>query len=225
MIIVLKGRVCVYSFEKVPRLLYTFESSDNANGIESLAFTIGFCVGICAVSGEMVSDLTIAFPAIQLGNINIVSFGVKDGSINTSLFNYIVIAHKSEIQCLALSRDGKLLASASKKGTLLRIFTISSNYQRMICELRRGSEHATIHDINFSVDSKRICLTSDKGTLHVFSVVKTKKGGGGNLVKDYLKFLNNPQWSLAQGRLVSTKRSICTFSTLDPTVIYGKPGF
>ncbi|OEL14203.1 Autophagy-related protein 18a, partial [Dichanthelium oligosanthes] len=74
-----------------------------------------------------------------------------------------VTAHSSSIVCVALSRDGRLLATAGSKGTIVRIFSTSDG--RKIQELRRGADRADIYP-----DSKWLAVSSNKGTIHVFSV-------------------------------------------------------
>ena len=73
--------------------------------------------------------------------------------------------------------DGTRLASASVKGTLIRIFDTETG--RLLHELRRGADRAEIWSLAFSGDSSRIVLASDKGTVHVFNVGDGHEGGGG----------------------------------------------
>ena len=60
------------------------------------------------------------------------------------------------------------------KGTLIRVFDVSSG--SLVSELRRGSNAATIYCINFNADSSLLCVSSDHGTIHIFSL---EEGGGG----------------------------------------------
>ena len=52
-------------------------------------------------------------------------------------------AHQSEVGCAALSPPGTLLASASRRGTLLRLFDTHSRLR--LLELRRGTDPATLY--------------------------------------------------------------------------------
>lgn len=85
-------------------------------------------------------------------------------SIETS----IIAAHTSPLSCITLNSEATLLATASIKGTLLRVFDTQSG--KIVKELRRGSDFAKIFCINFSADSKWLCCSSDKGTVHIFSM-------------------------------------------------------
>lgn len=55
----------------------------------------------------------------------------------------ILNAHQGEITCLALNKQGTLVASASSKGTLIRIW--DTIRKTRIVELRRGSDPATLY--------------------------------------------------------------------------------
>lgn len=52
-------------------------------------------------------------------------------------------AHKSEIACLALNQQGTRIATASNKGTLIRVW--DSTTRQQLVELRRGSDNAYLN--------------------------------------------------------------------------------
>lgn len=66
-----------------------------------------------------------------------------------------------------------MLATASEKGTLIRIFETFNG--TMVNELRRGAHAALIYCINFNHDSSLLCVSSDHGTIHIFAVDDPKK--------------------------------------------------
>lgn len=83
--------------------------------------------------------------------------------------NHLVIqAHQSEITTISLSSDGTRLATSSEKGTIIRVFETETGGQ--LQELRRGTERATLCSLAFSLDCSLLAITSDKSTVHVFTI-------------------------------------------------------
>lgn len=80
----------------------------------------------------------------------------------------IINCHKSGVQKLTLSENGILLATASTKGTIIRIFNTQTGSK--MYEFRRGSLPATICSLTFNSDNSILACSSDTGTVHFFSV-------------------------------------------------------
>lgn len=77
-------------------------------------------------------------------------------------------AHESDLRGLALTADGSKLATASFKGTVIRVWDVSSG--ACLQEFRRGVERATITCLCWSWDFAWLSCASDKGTCHIFKV-------------------------------------------------------
>ena len=75
-------------------------------------------------------------------------------------------AHDGELRALCLTANGTLLATASIKGTIIRVWDIATS--SCTHEFRRGVERATITCLAFSWDDQWISCCSDKGTVHIF---------------------------------------------------------
>ena len=71
-----------------------------------------------------------------------------------------------------LNFNGSLVASASEKGTIIRIFATDTGHA--IQEVRRGSEKAEIYSLSFDKNSNWMACSSDKGTIHIFSLSKNR---------------------------------------------------
>ncbi|KAJ1979644.1 Phosphatidylinositol 3,5-bisphosphate-binding protein [Dimargaris xerosporica] len=166
-VVALINKVSVYSLSVVPQLLHSFETADNE-------------LGVIALSSDNTNSI-LAIPGRQPGHVQIVDLNAyfappprPDGgnalgatapmSTNVS----IITAHASRLSCLAINAEGTKLATASEKGTLVRIFHVASG--RLLNELRRGVDRAEIYSIAFSHDSTRLCVASDKGTVHIFNL-------------------------------------------------------
>jgi WD40 repeat protein len=70
--------------------------------------------GICALSPDPAVSV-LATPDKTKGHVKV--------SIYEKNHNYTIPAHQSSISCMALNYSGSLLATASDKGTLIRIFS------------------------------------------------------------------------------------------------------
>jgi WD40 repeat protein len=65
------------------------------------------------------------------------------------------------------------LATASDKGTLIRIYSTETG--AFLAELRRGTEKAEIYSISFNPSSKFLACSSDRGTIHIFSLTSVNE--------------------------------------------------
>lgn len=78
----------------------------------------------------------------------------------------VIEAHKSALAALCLSRDGLLLATASNKGTIVRVFSVSTGEK--LYQFRRGTYSTKIYSLSFSSDNKYVIATSSSETVHIF---------------------------------------------------------
>ncbi|KAF3939720.1 hypothetical protein ABW19_dt0207613 [Dactylella cylindrospora] len=148
-VVVLRNNLAIYDFSAPPQRRAAFETVNNDFGL--------VCLG----------SKHIAFPGRTTGQVNLFDLGCGN--------NIIIPAHTSNIMALALSPNGELLATASENGTLIRVFSTAGS--AIVSELRRGIDKALIYSMAFSPSSKRIAVTSDKCTLHVFDVLPTQSEG------------------------------------------------
>ncbi len=81
----------------------------------------------------------------------------------------IIAAHTTALTTLAVPPSGRLLATTSSRGTLVRVWDSSTG--KLIRELRRGTDKAEIYGVAFRPDEREVCVWSDKGTVHVFSLI------------------------------------------------------
>ncbi|KAL5233997.1 hypothetical protein ACI65C_001407 [Semiaphis heraclei] len=126
----------------------------------------------------------------------------------------ILNAHQGEISCLAINPLGTLIASASSKGTLIRIW--DTCHKVKVAELRRGSDTATLYCINFSPNSEFLCCSSDKGTIHIFAVIESDLNRRSSLSPfSFFSSYCQSQWALATFTVPPEVGCICTFLTQD----------
>jgi WD40 repeat protein len=136
------------------------------------------------------------------------------------------IAHENAISCMALNTDGSRLATASERGTLVRVFD-TDNGQKLH-EYRRGSQAAKIFSIAFNKDTTALCVSSDTGTVHIYHITNENENYNNMNRKSSLKIMKGivpifgSTWSSRQFS-VQEQVSICAFGENDengnPTVI------
>jgi len=202
-VVALEQRVYIYQITDL-KLLDAIDTYDNPNGV-------------CALSSK---DATILItPDKKKGYIKINNY---DTNVNSE-----IKAHESNVTAVAISQDGKICATASDKGTLLRVFSIADG--KLLTELRRGADKADIYSIAFDSSAQWLASTSDKGTVHIFSLSEAnmKVYGGSSPEgspskesekktdaknpKSGLSFLKgiipyfNSEWSFAQFRIPDSK--------------------
>ncbi len=144
-VVVLRKTIYVYNFQ-------------NLDLLDHIA-TVNNSLGLCAVSSATHTNVLVC-PGREKGQVRVELYDVKKTTI--------VRAHESELQALACNLDGSLFATASEKGTLVRVF--KSHTGDLLHEFRRGAEKAVIYSLAFNSTSTFLACSSDKGTVHVFSL-------------------------------------------------------
>ncbi|TYG39375.1 hypothetical protein ES288_D12G011700v1 [Gossypium darwinii] len=210
-IVVLEQKIFVYNFVDL-KLLHQIGTILNPKGL-------------CAVS-QGAGSLVLVCPGLQKGQVRVEHYASKRTKF--------IMAHDSRIACFALSQDGQLLATASTKGTLVRIYnTIDGS---LLQEVRRGADRAEIYSLAFSSNAQWLAVSSDKGTVHVFSL-KISAGSPGttqsrstsepvvsshsslSFIKGVLPKYFSSEWSVAQFRLVEGSQYLVAFGHQKNTVV------
>lgn len=200
-VVVLENSIKVYTFTLTPQNLHEFETCSNPKGL---------CV-LCPNSNNSL----LAFPGKVVGQIEIVDLAYPERE------SLKIPAHEAPLSCISLNLSGTKLATASEKGTLIRIFDTTNG--QILHELRRGANTANIFCINFNQDSSLICVSSDHGTVHLFSLVedfkknKQSSFAGASFLHKYF----SSQWSFTRFQVSSGThdRIICAFGSEPNSVI------
>lgn len=144
-VVVLEHKIYVYNFTDL-KLLHQIETLANPRGL-------------CCLSHHS-STSVLACPGLHRGQVRVEHFGLK--------MTKFISAHDSNISCFTLTMDGLLLATASTKGTLIRIFNTMDGTR--LQEVRRGADKADIYSIALSPNVQWLAVSSDRGTVHIFSL-------------------------------------------------------
>lgn len=142
LIVVLLNSVGIYQMKMPPVKIAEYETANNP-------------FGLCSLGDEIV-----AFPGLAIGKVNLFNLASRRIAI--------VPAHETPLRALAVSKKCDMVATASEKGTIIRLFAYPSCTK--IAEFRRGADQAAIFSLAFSPDGSMLAATSDKETLHIFEV-------------------------------------------------------
>uniref|UniRef100_A0A7S2CSM6 WD repeat domain phosphoinositide-interacting protein 3 n=1 Tax=Octactis speculum TaxID=3111310 RepID=A0A7S2CSM6_9STRA len=144
-VVVLLHKIYVYRFTDL-KLLDQIPTLKNPRGL----------IALCPDSAHVV----LACPGVTKGHVRVQLYDIEK--------SHLIPAHESELAQIALNLKGTLLATASDKGTLIRVFDTSTGTIQQ--ELRRGMDRAVIYCLTFNNTSEFLACSSDKGTAHIFSL-------------------------------------------------------
>jgi autophagy-related protein 18 len=86
----------------------------------------------------------------------------------------MIPAHDSPLAALGFSPSGTKVATASEKGTVIRVFFVYDGTK--LYEFRRGVKRCvSISSLAFSMDSNYLCCSSNTETVHVFKLEEPKE--------------------------------------------------
>ncbi|CAI5791837.1 WIPI2 protein [Podarcis lilfordi] len=123
--------------------------------------------GLCALSINN-DNCYLAYP----GSATIGEVQVFD-TINLRAANMIP-AHDSPLAALAFDASGTKLATASEKGTVIRVFSIPEGQK--LFEFRRGVKRCvSISSLAFSMDGMFLSASSNTETVHIFKLETVKE--------------------------------------------------
>ncbi|KAL1197063.1 Autophagy-related protein 18e [Cardamine amara subsp. amara] len=203
-VVVLKQNIYLYSFDNLK--------------VHSLIATVMNPKGLCCVS-HVETKSVLACPGFRMGQVQV--HDLKRNIIK------LIKAHDSDIACMTLTLDGSMLATASTKGTLIRVFNVLDG--TLLQELRRGMEKAEIYSIAISWNLKWVAVSSDKGTLHVFrlrpDILSFNHVPSSSFIRGMLpNYLNDNERSFAQFSLPVSTKFIVGFGSEHTVLLVGIDG-
>lgn len=144
-VVVLMQKVYVYRFSDL-KMVDQITTTVNPRGLVSL----------CSDNAHNI----LAVPGVNKGDVRVELYDIKKATL--------IQAHETDMAVFELNPDGSKIATASEKGTLIRLWDCGSG--EPLRELRRGVDRAEIFCLAFNSNSTYLASSSDKGTIHIFSL-------------------------------------------------------
>lgn len=144
-VVVLNTKVYIYRFSDL-KLLDQIVTLANPKGLVSLC-------------PDTLNNI-LAVPGLVRGSIRVEFYDISKATL--------IKAHDSDLAQFTLNIDGSRLASASEKGTLIRLWDCHTG--EPLREFRRGMDRAEIYYIAFNHQTTFLACSSDKGTIHIFAL-------------------------------------------------------
>ena len=170
MVVLLRERTVVFSFQELEPLPDI--GNETKRRSDAAVYGPNKVHGVCPTASNVYALATLredllVLPAQATGQVQLVP--LPNGS------KRVIRAHNTALRQFDISQDGKLLATSSEQGTLIRVFDTKSTDQ--VAEFRRGVEKAIVYSLCFSPGNRWLASTSDKGTLHVFDLQASGPSG------------------------------------------------
>ncbi|KAI9889615.1 MAG: autophagy protein [Vezdaea aestivalis] len=169
LVVVLEESIYLYDVSNM-KLLDTIATSPNPNAICALSPSSDSCFLAYPLPQKVVPSSfappshappASAFKPSTTGEV-LVYDAIKLEMVN------IVQAHRSPLSCIAMSNDGKLLATASDKGTIIRVFSVPAATK--LFQFRRGTYPSRIYSMSFNLNNTLLCVSSATETVHIFKL-------------------------------------------------------
>lgn len=179
MVVLLEEQIYIYEVTTM-KLLHTIETSPNSSGICAISLDDeNMFLAYPSPPKTIIHDSLLVTGINTNGGLNSAQNNIQSVSNSPNrvgdviIFNLLTLqplsvieAHKASLASIALSRDGSLLATASDKGTIIRVFSVATGVK--LYQFRRGTYPTKIYSLSFSSDKKYVIATSSTETVHIF---------------------------------------------------------
>lgn len=186
LVVILETQIYIYDIGTL-KLLHTIETSSNPTGLCTISTDENNSVLAYPSPPRTIAHDSLLVAGINTnGGVNLVQNNIQSVSntpnrigdviifnLNTLQPVSVIEAHKATLASMALSCDGSLLATASDKGTIVRIFSVDSGIK--LFQFRRGTYSTKIWSLRFSLDNKYVVATSSSDTVHIFRLGEDEK--------------------------------------------------
>lgn len=176
LVIVLEAEIYIYDISNM-RLQHVIETTPNPEAIVALSPSadnsyLAYPSPVPAPAPIPISPQT---PPAQSTSTGAASGDVLLFSTKSLTVSQIIRAHKAPISALALNSSGTLLATASDKGTVIRVWGVPG--AEKLYQFRRGTREARIYSLNFNVVGTLLAVSSAHDTVHIFKLGSARNSG------------------------------------------------
>mmetsp|Transcript_47261 Transcript_47261/g.120573 ORF Transcript_47261/g.120573 Transcript_47261/m.120573 type:complete len:371 (-) Transcript_47261:355-1467(-) len=162
--------------------------------------------GVVAVSPSSENCLLALPTSSSAGRITLYDMLIDGGGVVTE-----IPAHNSQLELMSFNRDGTMLASASVKGTVIRVHHMPQG--SLLFSFRRGTYPATIYSFAFSAPGEEpelLAAASSNGSVHLFHLKEQERLSAAATASSIVTSMFAPK-SLSD--MVETPRSLGTVRT------------
>ncbi|KAG5421732.1 ATG18 [Candida metapsilosis] len=175
LVVVLESQLYIYDI-KTMKLLQTVKTNSNPLGLCTVSYGKNHCLLAYPSppsATETLSKLHNNNSTQNKSNANKSTSNTVSNRGDLIIFNInkflpimAISAHKNDIAAMSFSSDGSLIATASDKGTIVRVFDTNTGVK--LFQFRRGSYPTKIYSLQFGNDNKYVLATSSSLTVHIF---------------------------------------------------------
>ncbi|ORY56214.1 WD40 repeat-like protein [Neocallimastix californiae] len=151
-VVVLEEFIYIYDIGNM-HLLETIDTCPNPNALCSLSPSPDKCY-LAYPTGTTLSGELVVYDVNQMQKV------------------CIITAHKNALSCIQFNYSGELIATASDKGTIIRVY--KSNNADLLYQFRRGTYSAHIYSLSFDLTNTFLGVSSDSDTIHIFRLGENK---------------------------------------------------
>ncbi|OJA16995.1 hypothetical protein AZE42_00553 [Rhizopogon vesiculosus] len=210
-----RRRVVVFAVGEIIVRRFEFDTCDNPRGL--LAMATGAYATLLAIPGRQMGHVQLVhlppcIPPTPVGPpLSVLPTRPPPPPSKHPVS--IIAAHASTLNTITVPPSGHMLATTSSRGTLVRIWDTVTG--KLLREFRRGSDKAEIYGVAFRPDEKDVCVWSDKGTVHLFSLMTSGASNRQSSLSPLGQFVKyfDSEWSYAQYRIPAQAAHISLSST------------
>ncbi|CAL8300717.1 unnamed protein product [Lota lota] len=149
LVVCLEESIYIHNIKDMKLLKTLLNTPSNPTGLCALSVNHGN--SYLAYPGSATNGEIIVYDANNLSNVTMIP------------------AHDSPLAAITFNSSGTKLASASEKGTVIRVFTVPEGQK--LFEFRRGMKrYVSISSLSFSADGQFLCASSNTETVHIFKL-------------------------------------------------------